>query len=206
MKSMESVFWPGAACSRARSHSDGGRHWPSHKRGARPCPSSASRLRRIMGLLFIAVTLGIGIAAYAQQPGSADPPGASKTDAQEDPKSAARPDLVGHVAGRGTAPEATIFIFTAGPKVGTSTFCPSCYADCRKSAKTDEQGNFKIESLDPQLIFRILVVAKGFTPRFVTKVDPANGPVNVYLQRVDLTNVTPDRSIRGQVVDASGKP
>lgn len=155
--------------------------------------------------VWVALTLTIGAVASAQQPAS-DPPGASKAAEVQDSKSAARPDLVGRVSGSRKVPEATVFIFTAGPKVGTSTFCPSCYADCRKSARTDEQGTFKIESLDPQLIFRILVVAKGFAPKFVTKVDPADGPVDVYLQRLNLANVTPDRSIRGQVVDAGGKP
>src|SRR5689334_18833342 len=69
----------------------------------------------------------------------------------------ARPDLAGRVRAGQDLPKATVFISTAGPKVGTSTFCPSCYADCRKNAKTDPQGAFKIESLDPQLLFRILV-------------------------------------------------
>jgi hypothetical protein len=118
----------------------------------------------------------------------------------------AGPDLLGHVTAGGAIPKATVFIFTAGPKVGTSTFCPSCYADCRKSAKSDAQGDFKIESLDPQLVFRILVVAKGFTPRFVSKVDPAHGPVDVELEPVDSAEITPDRSIRGQVVGPDGKP
>src|SRR5437879_3959048 len=72
----------------------------------------------------------------------------SLTDAQsqEQLKDAKRPDLVGHVRAGDLIPKATIFIFTAGPKVGTSTFCPSCYADCRKSAKSDALGEFKVES------------------------------------------------------------
>ena len=117
-----------------------------------------------------------------------------------------RPDLIGHVTSGDTVPKATIFIFTAGPKVGTSTFCPSCYADCRKSAESNADGNFEIESLDPQLIFRILVVAKGFRPQFISKVDPARGPVEVELEPVDSSAITSDRSIQGQVVDREGKP
>jgi CheY-like chemotaxis protein len=41
---------------------------------------------------------------------------------------------------------------------GTSPFCPSVYPDCGKRAKTAGDGGFAIESLDPQLIFRVLVV------------------------------------------------
>jgi hypothetical protein len=117
-----------------------------------------------------------------------------------------RPDLVGRVSAGDVIPKATIFIFTAGPKVGTSTFCPSCYADCRKSAKTGAQGEFKIESLDPQLIFRILVVAKGYKPKFVSKIDPVQGPLAVDLEAVETREITPDKSIHGRVVDPAGKP
>jgi hypothetical protein len=121
--------------------------------------------------------------------------GAAVDNQPESATGQARPDLEGHVSARGkTVPQATVFIFTAGPKVGTSTFCPSCYADCRKSAQTDAQGDFKIEALDPQLIFRILVVAKGYAPKFVAKVDPAEGPAYVTLRQVDLEDLTPDRS------------
>lgn len=149
--------------------------------------------RRGLLLLALALPLAAGGAATDQQPESSLAP--------------ARPDLEGHVTARGQAvPNATVFIFTAGPRIGTSTFCPSCYADCRKSARTDAQGDFKIESLDGQLIFRILVVAKGCAPKFVAKVDPAEGPVYVTLRQVDLDDVTPDRSLHGRVLDSSGKP
>src|SRR4051812_31704533 len=51
---------------------------------------------------------------------------------------APRPDLMGQVQTKEGAPikGVTAFIETAGPKVGSSPYCPSCYADCRKSAKT----------------------------------------------------------------------
>lgn len=119
-----------------------------------------------------------------------------------------RPDLTGQIKTKSgdALPKATIFIATAGPKVGSSTYCPSCYADCRKSAKSDGQGAFKIESLDPQLIFRILVAAPGCKPKFVAKVDPAKGPVNVTLEPMNSSEATPDRSVHGQVVDPNGKP
>jgi hypothetical protein len=107
---------------------------------------------------------------------AATPPLATRAN-----ESQVRPDLVGGVKGAKGVPRATIFISTAGPKVGTSTFCPSCYADCRKSAKTEAEGTFKIESLDPQLLFRILVVAPGYKPKFVSKVDPAKGPISIDL-------------------------
>jgi beta-lactamase regulating signal transducer with metallopeptidase domain len=126
---------------------------------------------------------------------------------EEDVGTAPRPDLIGAVRVKNGGPlVATVFISTAGPKTGTSTFCPSCYADCSKNAKTDAQGQFEIKSLNPQLVFRILAVAKGYKPKFVSKVDPATGPVTIELEPITAADATPDRSLRGRVVDAKGKP
>jgi hypothetical protein len=118
-----------------------------------------------------------------------------------------RLNLRGHVhLSDGRLANAKIFIAAAGPKVGTSPFCPSCYSDCRKSTITDSQGNFEIESLDPQLLFRILVVGQGCKPKFVGKVDPAQKPINVSLEPLDLAQVPPEQIIRGRVIDAKGVP
>ena len=118
-----------------------------------------------------------------------------------------RPDLVGQVhADDGSPVVATVFIYTAGPKVGSSTFCPSCYADCRKREESNAQGGFKIDSLDPQLIFRILVVAKGYEPKFLGKVDPSKGPVEIKLKPSNAANAGPERTLHGRVVDAKGTP
>lgn len=121
-----------------------------------------------------------------------------------------RPDLhgtvVGDAGGRLREP-ATVFIATAAPKVGTSTFCPSCYADCVKFARADAQGNFTIPSLDPQLTFKILAVAKGYQPKEVAKVDPASGmPVYVQLQPIESADAAPDRCLHGRVVNTKGEP
>lgn len=116
-------------------------------------------------------------------------------------------DLAGVVhATDGTPLQATVFIYTAAPKVGTSTFCPSCYLDCRKNAKADAQGHFKIESLDPQLIFRVLVVCNGYRPQFVQNFDPAAGPMNARLQPSASDAVPAANIVRGRVVDSKGQP
>jgi hypothetical protein len=68
-----------------------------------------------------------------------------------------------------------------------------------------EDGKFSIESLDPQLLFRVLVVAEGLEPEFLERVDPVAGPVEVKLRRRAL----PDdarRRLGGQVVDSLGQP
>lgn len=118
-----------------------------------------------------------------------------------------RPDLHGRITSNNGDPlPATVFISTAGPKVGTSTFCPSCYADCAKRANTDANGDFTIHSLDPQLIFRILVVSKGYQPKFVSKIDPAKGPVEVQMEPLATDAVPPEHRVLGTVVDPTGQP
>lgn len=120
----------------------------------------------------------------------------------------ARPDLRGRVALEDGSPvtNATVFIYTAGPKQGTSSLCPSCYADCNKKARTDAEGRFRIESLDPALKFRLLVVAPGHETRFVDGVDPASGPqqISLKLRSPDVLN-SPTR-IAGMVMDEDGRP
>ena len=83
-----------------------------------------------------------------------------------------RPDLIGFVIGPkdNAVPGATVYIYTAKVKEGTSPYCPSCYIDCGKKVTTDSNGFFKIQSLDPELTFRILTVCEGYEPVFVDDV------------------------------------
>ena len=84
-----------------------------------------------------------------------------------------RPDLEGRVITKGGEPVsgAHVLISTAAVRQGTSPLCPSCYADCRKRADTDKDGRFRIASLDPELVFNVLVVADGFRPKTALRVD-----------------------------------
>ena len=100
---------------------------------------------------------------------------------------AERPDLVGRVVASGDKPlaGAHVLIDSAGVRIGTSLLCPSCYADCRKIALTDQDGHFRIASVDPELVFNVLVVADGFQPTFAEKADPAREPIKVVLAPFD---------------------
>lgn len=117
-----------------------------------------------------------------------------------------RPNLTGKVVlNDGTAvTNATVFIYTAGPKEGSAVVCPSCYADCGKKAKTDAQGAFKIVSLDPTLRFRLLVLAPGCESQYVEKTDPAEGEKQITLKRLDATKLKSPTRIAGLVLDADG--
>jgi hypothetical protein len=119
----------------------------------------------------------------------------------------ARPDLTGRVSGDASAiTNATVFIYTAGPKVGTASLCPSCYPDCRKQAQTDPKGQFKIEALDPKLLFRLLVVAPGYEAQFVPRIDPALSPIEVALQKADSKGGRLKSRAGGIVIGPEGEP
>jgi protocatechuate 3,4-dioxygenase beta subunit len=120
---------------------------------------------------------------------------------------ATRPDLKGKVLNADGKPivGATALMYTAAVKHGVSPFCPSCYADCGKKAVTDADGTFTITSLDPELVFRVLVVADGYKPAFVKKVDPAGGAIEAKLTPLP-SDLDPKLALKGRVVDASGKP
>lgn len=120
----------------------------------------------------------------------------------------ARPDLSGRVVLEDDTPvtNATVFIYTAGPKTGSAVVCPSCYPDCAKKSKTSATGEFNIASLDPNLIFRLLVVAPGCQSAFVGKTDPAQGAKRITLARLNEAKLKSPGRIAGMVMDEKGAP
>jgi hypothetical protein len=119
-----------------------------------------------------------------------------------------RPDLSGRIVETNGAPiaKATVLIYTAAPKQGTSALCPYCYADCQKKAKTDADGRFKIESLDPALIFRLLVVSSDHESKIVSKVNPAEGEQKITLKPLTEKELTSSLRIKGMIIDENGQP
>lgn len=121
---------------------------------------------------------------------------------------AAALDLAGKVSNAaGAAIEgATIFVYIAAPKVGTSPYCPSCYPDCVKSAKSDATGSFAIAGLSSELVFKLLVVGKDFVPQFVPNVVSGEKRIEVALAPRLIQDVTPQQTVRGRIIDPSGAP
>lgn len=100
---------------------------------------------------------------------------------------------------------AVVDIYTARPRVGLATTCPSCYRDCAKSARTDADGRFSIGELDPKLLFRVLVFAAGRRAQVTQLIDPAEKALEVKLEAIPAS-LPNDRMIRGRVLDERGKP
>ncbi|NQV35619.1 MAG: carboxypeptidase regulatory-like domain-containing protein [Phycisphaeraceae bacterium] len=109
-------------------------------------------------------------------------------------------------ASGGALKDAHVFIYTAKPKLGPAYLCPSCYPDCGKEVTTDADGRFVIHALASSLRFRILVVREGYLSQFMADIDPANGPVTVAMETLDLSAVSTERLLQGRVVNDRGEP
>jgi beta-lactamase regulating signal transducer with metallopeptidase domain/protocatechuate 3,4-dioxygenase beta subunit len=101
---------------------------------------------------------------------------------------------------------ATVYVYSAGVRVGTSPFCPTCYADCGKRTVTDADGRFSIARLDSSLIFRLLAVAEGHRPQFIERVDPQKETSVEATLAIRETPQDASRVVRGEVIDPFGNP
>lgn len=117
-----------------------------------------------------------------------------------------RPDLFGRVVFKDGTPvtNATVFVYTGGPKTGSGVVCPSCYPDCGKSAKTGTKGEFTIAALDPNLIFRLLVVAPGCEAQFMGKTDPTQGEKKITIAPLSPDKLKSSTRIAGMIMDEDG--
>lgn len=101
---------------------------------------------------------------------------------------------------------ATVIAWTATPRVGPAYYCPGCYLDCGTQAISTADGTFTLKLTDPSLVWTLLVVAEGYVPQLVTKIDPQTSTPKVTMVARDWAKVPADRTVRGVVVDAKGQP
>jgi protocatechuate 3,4-dioxygenase beta subunit len=138
--------------------------------------------------------------------GAAGPATADEADGKQGPAARAAISGTVHDAEGRPVVGATVQIHSADVRGGTNLFCPTCYADCGKRAKTDKEGHFAIKSLDPTLVFRLLVIAEGYEPKAVAKVDPQTvGRIDTRLTPREMPS-DPACIVRGVVIDPTGKP
>lgn len=102
--------------------------------------------------------------------------------------------------------DALVSIYTAKPKQGVGTLCPSCYRDCSKFTHTDATGSFQIEGLDAELLFRVLVASSDYRARVIEHLDPAAQDEHPFQLKYLPGDLPVDRLIRGTVVDRQGRP
>lgn len=96
-------------------------------------------------------------------------------------------------------------VYSAGVKKGFNLYCPTCYIDCGKRTFTAADGTYRIDGLNADLLFNLLVASDGYSTKFVNKVDAEKGPpeLAVLLKRVPPED--PAQIVRGKVVDSHGE-
>src|SRR5439155_18838427 len=116
-------------------------------------------------------------------------------------------ELTGEVLDEGGEPieGAQIFVESARPRKGSGTVCPTCYPDCKKRARTDAKGEFKLPAMDGNLLFRLLFVAKGYEAKAMEKVDPIFSPLSVGIWKRAPAQDN-QKIVNARVYDGNGKP
>jgi hypothetical protein len=101
---------------------------------------------------------------------------------------------------------ANVLVYEAHVRKGFSAYCPTCWVDCGKRTQTDSDGHFSIDNLDPELIFKLLIVRKEYKTTFVDKVDPVTGPAPDTTLKPRTAVSDPSQAVRGRVLDDRGNP
>jgi len=101
---------------------------------------------------------------------------------------------------------ATVLVYEGHVKKGYGVYCPTCWVDCGKHAFTDAEGNFTVQGLSPDLLFKLLVVKDGYGAAFIDKVDPSKGPAQTSSLKPRAPIEDTSQVVRGRVLDAHGKP
>ncbi len=156
----------------------------------------------MLGGLFLGMLSAVG----AQKPPTT-PQISSVGAAAPEPSLPAWGTITDSVTGKPVS-DATVYVYTAGVRTGTSPFCPSCYADCGKRVTTNPHGTFRIPALATSLIFRLLVVRDGYDSTFVENVDVLKKQaVTVALKpRPAPTPTDLARTVLGRVLDENDQP
>ena len=123
-------------------------------------------------------------------------------------RGAEEPGRIEGVIGSANGPvsNAWVFVYSAAPREGAGILCPTCYPDCIKRARTDAEGQFLIEPVDPKLMFRLLVLAKGYRPDFIRDVDPLFGGAHLSLKPLKMTNMAIENRVTAKLIDPEGRP
>jgi hypothetical protein len=116
-------------------------------------------------------------------------------------------DLHGKVVAPDGVPitQASIVVYTAAPRKGNESVSTNSHPDCEKSTASDDQGGFTIAAVDSSLNFELLVLAEGYRPLLLKKVDPTRGEINAKMSTLPA-DVEVDHLVKGRVIDTDGKP
>jgi len=100
-------------------------------------------------------------------------------------------------------PQARVDISTAAPKSGPAVYCPSCYLDCRKFAITNQNGEFQIADVDPNLKFRLVLSSPAYQTIQTELLEPSAGLLELRLSAKPV-DIDPGRVVSGEVRNEHG--
>jgi len=101
---------------------------------------------------------------------------------------------------------ATVLVYEARTRNGYSAYCPTCWVDCGKRTITNAEGEYSISGLNPDLVFKLLVVRTGYKTVFVDKVDPSKGLAADAVVKPETVAAEPSQTVRGRIIDEHGNP
>ena len=158
-----------------------------------PISTTTGRISSL-GWFVFALSMFLGVRVYAQAP-------------EEDFAVTGPVEVTGAIFDEAGEPlaGAQVFVESARPRQGSATNCPSCYPDCSKRARTDQKGEFTLPAMDSALLFRLVLVAKGYESSVMDKVDPLLSPLSFSLGKREPLNEE-QRLINARVYDSTGKP
>lgn len=102
--------------------------------------------------------------------------------------------------------DATVLVYEARTRKGYSAYCPTCWVDCGKRTTTNAAGDYSISGLNPDLVFKLLIVRNGYKTAFIDKVDPSRGPASDAVLKSQAVTADPSQAVRGRIVDDHGNP
>ena len=104
------------------------------------------------------------------------------------------------------ATNALVFIFSAAPREGgKAVISPHHYPDCGKFARTDAQGQFRIQPVDKDLLFRLLVTAPGQRPDYIKDADPMFGGAQLKMKSLQFKGGPPQNRVIGKILAPDGR-
>lgn len=99
---------------------------------------------------------------------------------------------------------ATVYIYWLAPQQGPLNL-PPVYADWGKKALTDASGKFVIENVEPGMAYSLVVVADGYAPSQIERLD-INSEVDAKLIQMPQQRAEKEHAIAGRVLDEKGEP
>lgn len=100
---------------------------------------------------------------------------------------------------------ATVSVYSASAKPGMPPTNVAYYQDLTRQWRTNDKGEFAINQLDTNMMFRLLVLAPGRRGVLSDLIDPASTSLSIQLQKLPQ-DLPVNQVLKGVVLTIDGKP